>query len=54
MARLSRASYSLLVTLLPATAAVVKCGRAVQVPTPLEGVAVALAVAAVAVHREAP
>jgi inner membrane transporter RhtA len=53
MARLSRATYALMVALLPATAAVVGVVVLAQVPTPVEGVAVALVVAAVAVHREA-
>jgi inner membrane transporter RhtA len=52
MARLSRATYSLLVALLPATATVVGVVVLAQVPTPVEGAAVALVVAAVAVHRD--
>ena len=52
MARLSRATYSLMVALLPATATVVGVVVLAQVPTPVEVAAVALVVAAVAVHRE--
>jgi len=52
MARLSRATYSLMVALLPATATVVGVVVLAQVPAPVEGLAVALVVAAVAVHRD--
>jgi inner membrane transporter RhtA len=52
MARLSRATYSLMVALLPATATVIGIVVLGQVPTPLQVAAVALVVAAVAVHRE--
>ena len=52
MARLSRATYSLMVALLPATATVVGVVVLAQIPTPVEVVAVALVVAAVAVHRD--
>jgi inner membrane transporter RhtA len=52
MARLSRAAYSLLVSLLPATATVVGIVVLAQIPSPTEVVGVALVVAAVAVHRE--
>jgi inner membrane transporter RhtA len=52
MARLSRATYSLMVALLPATATVIGILVLRQVPTPVEVAAVALVVAAVAVHRE--
>jgi inner membrane transporter RhtA len=52
MARLSRATYSLMVALLPATATVIGILVLGQVPTPLEVAAVALVVTAVAVHRE--
>ena len=51
MARLSRATYSLMVALLPATATVVGVVVLAQVPTPVEAAAVGLVVAAVAVHR---
>ena len=52
MARLSRATYSLMVSLLPATATVVGIVVLAQVPTAIELAGVALVVAAVAVHRE--
>jgi inner membrane transporter RhtA len=52
MARLSRAAYSLLVSLLPATATVVGIVVLAQIPSPTEVAGVALVVAAVAVHRE--
>ena len=53
MARLSRATYSLMVSLLPATATVVGIVVLAQIPSSTEIVGVALVVAAVAVHREA-
>jgi inner membrane transporter RhtA len=52
MARLSRATYSLMVSLLPATATVIGVIVLAQVPSPIEMLGVALVVAAVAVHRE--
>jgi inner membrane transporter RhtA len=52
MARLSRATYSLMVSLLPATATVVGVVVLGQVPSLVEAIGVALVVAAVAVHRE--
>ena len=52
MARLSRATYSLMVALLPATATVIGFLVLRQVPTAPEVAAVALVVAAIAVHRE--
>jgi inner membrane transporter RhtA len=52
MARLSRATYALLVSLLPATATVVGVVVLGQLPSAIEVVGVALVVAAVAVHRE--
>jgi inner membrane transporter RhtA len=52
MARLSRAGYSLMVALLPATATVIGVIVLAQVPTRVEALGVALVVAAVAVHRE--
>jgi inner membrane transporter RhtA len=52
MARLSRATYSLMVSLLPATATVVGIVVLAQIPSPTEIVGVGLVVAAVAVHRE--
>jgi inner membrane transporter RhtA len=51
MARLPRASYALLVALLPATATVVGLVVLGQVPTLAEAVGVGLVVAGVAVHR---
>ena len=52
MARLSRASYSLMVSLLPATATVVGIVVLAQVPSAAEALGVGLVVAAVAVHGE--
>jgi inner membrane transporter RhtA len=52
MARLSRAAYSLMVSLLPATATVVGIVVLAQIPSSPELAGVALVVAAVAVHRE--
>jgi len=52
MARLSRAAYSLMVALLPATATVVGIVVLTQIPSSIEVAGVALVVAAVAVHRE--
>jgi inner membrane transporter RhtA len=52
MARLTRAAYSLMVSLLPATATVVGIVVLAQIPSPTEIVGVGLVVAAVAVHRE--
>jgi inner membrane transporter RhtA len=52
MARLSRATYSLMVSLLPATATVIGVIVLAQVPSRIEVLGVALVVAAVAVHRE--
>jgi inner membrane transporter RhtA len=52
MARLSRATYSLMVSLFPALATVIGIVVLAQVPTPVEVLAVGLVVAAVAVHRE--
>jgi inner membrane transporter RhtA len=53
MARLSRATYSLLVALLPATATVIGIVVLAQVPQAVEIAGVALVVGAVALHREA-
>jgi inner membrane transporter RhtA len=47
-----RATYALLVSLLPATATVIGVIVLAQVPTPPEVAGVALVVAAVAAHRE--
>ena len=52
MARLSRATYSLMVSLLPATATVVGIVVLAQIPSPTEIAGVGLVVAAIAVHRE--
>jgi inner membrane transporter RhtA len=52
MARLSRAAYSLMVSLLPATATVVGIVVLAQVPAPIEVVGVVLVVMAVALYRE--
>jgi inner membrane transporter RhtA len=54
MARLSRATYSLMVALLPATATAIGILVLSQVPSPVEALGVVLVVAAVAVHRERP
>ena len=53
MARLSRGTYALLISLLPATATVIGIVVLRQVPAPLEVVGVLSIVAALAVHREA-
>jgi inner membrane transporter RhtA len=52
MARLGRATYALLVSLLPATATVIGVVVLAQVPTWRELAGVALVVAGVALHRE--
>jgi inner membrane transporter RhtA len=52
MTRLSRATYSLLVSLLPATATVVGIVVLTQIPGGRQLIGVGLVVAAVAVHRE--
>jgi inner membrane transporter RhtA len=52
MARLTRAGYSLMVALLPATATVIGVIVLAQVPTRVEVLGVALVAAAVALHRE--
>ena len=52
MARLSRATYSLMVSLLPATATVVGIVVLAQIPSATEVVGVGLVVAAVGIHRE--
>jgi inner membrane transporter RhtA len=53
MAKLTRAAYSLMVSLLPATATVIGIVVLAQIPSWPEVVGVGLVVAAVAVHREA-
>jgi inner membrane transporter RhtA len=52
MARLSRATYALLVSLLPATATVIGLLVLAQVPSAVEVLGIALVVAAVGAHRE--
>jgi inner membrane transporter RhtA len=52
MARLSRATYSLMVALLPATATVVGLIVLAQVPSPVEIAGLALVVGGVALHQE--
>jgi inner membrane transporter RhtA len=52
MARLTRAAYALMVSLLPATATVVGVVVLRQVPSLLEAAGVGLVVAGVALHRE--
>lgn len=54
MARLPRATYALMVSLLPATATVIGVVVLAQVPSAAETAGVALVVAAVAAHREPP
>jgi inner membrane transporter RhtA len=51
MARLARATYALMVSLLPATATVVGVIVLDQLPSPVEAAGVALVVAGVALHR---
>ena len=53
MARLPRETYSLLVSLLPATATIIGVIVLSQLPTGIEILGVSLVVAAVAVHQEA-
>jgi inner membrane transporter RhtA len=54
MARLPRATYALLVSLLPATATVIGIVVLAQVPSPPEVAGVALVVGGVALHRRPP
>ena len=54
MAKLSRAAYALMVSLLPATATVIGVLVLAQVPSPAEAAGVALVVAGVALRRDAP
>ncbi len=54
MARMRRATYALLVSLLPATATVVGIVVLTQIPSRIELLGLALVIAAVAVHREPP
>jgi inner membrane transporter RhtA len=52
MARLSRATYALLLSLLPATATAIGVVVLAQFPTPLELAGIGLVIGGVAVHRE--
>jgi inner membrane transporter RhtA len=52
LARMKRATYALMVSLLPATATVIGVVVLAQLPTAVEVLGVALVVAGVAVHRE--
>jgi inner membrane transporter RhtA len=52
LARMSRSTYALMVSLLPATATVIGIVVLAQLPSAVEIVGVALVVAGVAVHRE--
>jgi inner membrane transporter RhtA len=52
MARLTRAAYALMVSLLPATATVVGLLVLTQVPTLADALGIALVIAGVALHRE--
>jgi inner membrane transporter RhtA len=52
MARLSRAAYSLMVSLLPATATVIGIVVLAQIPGAVEVIGVALVVVGVGLHRE--
>jgi inner membrane transporter RhtA len=52
MRQLPRATYALMVSLLPAVATVVGLVVLAQVPTPREAAGVALVIAGVALHRE--
>ena len=54
LARLQRATYALMVSLLPATATVIGIVVLAQVPSGAEVLGVALVVAGVGVHRETP
>ena len=51
MARLARATYALMVSLLPATAVVIGVAVLTQLPSPVEAVGVVLVIAGVATHR---
>jgi inner membrane transporter RhtA len=52
LARLPRATYALMVSLLPATATVIGIVVLTQVPSPAEATGVALVVGGVALHRD--
>jgi inner membrane transporter RhtA len=53
MRRLPRATYALMVALLPATATVIGIVVLTQIPSPAEAAGVALVIAGVALHRQA-
>jgi inner membrane transporter RhtA len=52
MARLRRATYALMLSLLPATATIIGLVVLAQVPTPAELAGIALVIGGVAVHKE--
>ncbi|MDT0341448.1 EamA family transporter [Streptomyces litchfieldiae] len=52
MARVSRAAFALMLSLLPATAAIIGIVVLVQIPSWLEAVGIALVITGVAVHQE--
>ena len=52
MTRLSRATYSLMVSLLPATATAIGIIVLAQIPSALELLGIGLVIAGVAVHRD--
>ncbi|MGH2390067.1 MAG: EamA family transporter, partial [Chloroflexota bacterium] len=52
MARLPRATFALLLSFLPASAAIIGAVVLRQIPQPVEVVGIALVVCAVAVHQE--
>jgi inner membrane transporter RhtA len=54
MRRLPRATYALMVSLLPATATVIGIAVLAQIPSWVEVAGVALVIAGVAMHRQAP
>jgi inner membrane transporter RhtA len=54
MARLSRATYALLLSLLPATATVIGVLALAQLPKPEEMLGIGLVILGVAIHRERP
>ena len=54
MRRLARATYALMVSLLPATATVIGIVVLTQIPSLMEAAGVALVIAGVALHREPP
>jgi inner membrane transporter RhtA len=54
MRRLPRATYALMVSLLPATATVIGIAVLAQVPSWVEVAGVVLVIAGVAIHRQAP